>query len=58
MVLAALEDADLLLLHEVSILHESGFNEEQIAQMMGDCYQLSLKAIENFQETYKEVIAL
>jgi len=38
-VLTALEDADLELLHEISMLRESGLNEEQNATMIGDRYQ-------------------
>jgi hypothetical protein len=58
LVLASLEDADLLLLQELSILRESGFNEEQTAQMMGDRYQLAHRAIRHFQEVYQEVLAI
>jgi hypothetical protein len=56
MVLASLEDADLLLLQELSILRESGFNEEQTASMMGDRYQEAQKAIMYFQEAYRVMI--
>jgi hypothetical protein len=58
LMLASLEDADLLLLQELSMLHKSGFNEEQIASMMGDRYKLARKAIEHFQEVYHVLIAL
>jgi hypothetical protein len=53
MVLAALEDADLELLQEISILRESGFNEEQIASMMGDRYQEAQETVVQFQKVYQ-----
>jgi hypothetical protein len=56
LMLAALEDTDLELLHELSILRESGFDEEQTASMMGDRYQLARDAIGHFQEEYQEII--
>jgi hypothetical protein len=56
MVLAALKDADLELLQELSSLRESGFNEEQTASMMGDRYQKAQEAVVHFQEAYRVMI--
>jgi hypothetical protein len=56
MVLAALEDDDLELLHELSMLREPGFNEEQIASMMGDRYQEAQEALTHCKESYQVVL--
>ena len=57
MVLPILKDTDLELLPEFSSLHESGFDEEQIAEMMKDRYHVAKKAVERFQAKYAEIAA-
>jgi hypothetical protein len=54
LVLAALNDADLELLHEHTTLREAGFTEEQTASMMGERYKELQKAVTHFQECYQE----
>ena len=49
-VLAALSDDDLQLLHEHAVLRESGFNEEQAASMMGERSSLFQQAVERFKQ--------
>jgi predicted nucleic acid-binding Zn-ribbon protein len=55
-VLAALEDADLELLQELSSLRESGFNEEQTVSMMGDRYHKAQEALTRCKENYQKVL--
>ena len=52
-VLPTVTDEDLELLQELSILRESGFDEEQIAEMMKDRYQDAQEAIAHFQDEYQ-----
>jgi len=54
--LAALEDKDLELLQEHAILRESGFNEEQAAQMMGERWLAYEVAATNFREGYQKTL--
>lgn len=46
--IAKLSDRDLELLHEHMALRESGFDEGQTAQMMGDRYEDALEAAAHF----------
>jgi hypothetical protein len=55
MALATLDDADIDLLQEFSSLRESGFKEEQIAEMMADRYHKALKAVAHFQKAYQKI---
>lgn len=55
LVLASLSDIDLELLHEHATLRESGFDEDQIAVMMGDRYERFQKAKAYFQKAYQEI---
>ena len=48
--IAKLSDKDLELLHEHTALRESGFDEEQNAQMMGDRYADAQEAAAHFQK--------
>ena len=54
--LATLKDADLELLQELSSLHESGFDEKQITEMMGERYQKAQEAIAHFNDRYQELL--
>lgn len=56
-VLGSLKESDLDLLHEMSILRETGFDEEQTALMMADRHKKAQKAIETFQERYAAIQA-
>jgi hypothetical protein len=57
LVLSSLEDEDLELLHEHATLRETGFNEDQIAIMMGDRYKRFQKAVTHFQDGYEAVLS-
>jgi len=52
--IAKLSDRDLELLHEHTALREAGFEEEQTAQMMGDRYHETQKAVAHFQKEYAD----
>ena len=52
--IAKLSDKDLELLHEHTALREAGFEEEQTAQMMGDRYHETQKAVAHFQKEYAD----
>lgn len=52
--IAKLSDKDLELLHEHTALRESGFDEGQTAQMMGDRYHETQKAVAHFQKEYAD----
>lgn len=56
-VLSSLSDAQIDLLHEMAVLRESGFDEEQTALMMGSRYRKSQKALGHFQKAYQEVVS-
>ena len=55
MALAASSDQDLELLHEHAILHEAGFDQEQISRMMADRWSLFQQAIERFKQAAIEL---
>jgi hypothetical protein len=55
MVLAALLDQDLELLHEHAILREKGFDEEKISCMMADRWSLFQQAVERFSQAAIEL---
>jgi len=52
MVLGSLNDSDLGLLHEMSYLRETGFDEVQTAVMMADRHEEAMKAVSVFKERY------
>ena len=54
--LAVLEDKDLELLQEHAVLRESGFDEEQAAQMMGERWLAYEVAATNFREGYQKTL--
>lgn len=55
-VLAALSDDDLELLHEHAVLRESGFDEVQAASMMGERWRRYQEATVHFQESYQKTL--
>jgi hypothetical protein len=55
MVLAALSDQDLELLHEHAILREKGFDEDQISCIMADRWSPFQQAVERFKQTAIEL---
>ena len=54
-VLGSLKDSDLDLMHEMSILRETGFDDSQIALMMADRHKKAMKVVEVFQERYAAI---
>ena len=55
LVLGSLNDSDLDLLHEMTILRETGFDDSQIALMMAERHKKAMQAVEVFQERYATI---